>query len=34
MDIATFRADFPEFASVPLYPDAQVTYWLTLAASC
>lgn len=31
MDIATFRADFPEFASVTTYPDASVQFWLTLA---
>ncbi|SRR5258708_36069694 len=30
MDIATFRADFPEFGSAPNFPDAGVTFWLTL----
>jgi len=28
-DLATFRADFPEFATTP---DARVTFWLTLSA--
>lgn len=27
MDIATFRANFPEFADVTRYPDATVTFW-------
>lgn len=31
MDIATFRADFPEFADEATFPDSTVTYWLTLA---
>jgi hypothetical protein len=31
VDIATFRADFPEFADVGAYPNAQVTFYLTLA---
>jgi hypothetical protein len=30
MDIATFRADFSEFDQAA-YPDADVTFWLTLA---
>lgn len=33
MDIATFRQTFPEFASVSSYPDAQVTFWLNIAAN-
>jgi hypothetical protein len=28
--IAQFRADFPEFASTTKYPDASLTFWLTL----
>jgi len=28
MNAAKFRADFPEFADVAQYPDAQVNYWL------
>lgn len=31
MVIATFRANFPEFASTVKYPDAQITFWATLA---
>lgn len=31
MVIATFRANFPEFASTSVYPDAQITFWATLA---
>lgn len=31
MDIATFRAAFPEFSDTTVYPDAQVTFWLNLA---
>ncbi len=31
MDIAQFRLNFPEFASTTAYPDAQVTFWATLA---
>lgn len=30
MTPATFRTDFPEFASNALYPDAQITFWLNL----
>lgn len=32
MDIAAFRAAFPEFSSTTIYPDAQITFWSTLAA--
>lgn len=32
MDVATFRTDFPEFASTDTYPDATVTRYLTLSA--
>ncbi len=31
MVIADFRAEFPEFASTAIYPDAQVTFWATIA---
>jgi hypothetical protein len=31
MDAATFRQNFPEFASTTTYPDPQVTFWLGLA---
>lgn len=31
MDIATFRDNFPEFADIAAYPDAQVTFWSTIA---
>lgn len=31
MDIAAFRTNFPEFASTSVYPDAQITFWATLA---
>lgn len=30
--VASFRAAFPEFASTTDYPDAQVQFWLDLAA--
>lgn len=30
MDIATFRADFPEFGDTTAFPNSGVTYWLTL----
>lgn len=33
MDVPTFRAQFPEFASATTYPDAQVTFWLGIAAN-
>ncbi|MDB5448307.1 MAG: hypothetical protein JWQ97_3624 [Phenylobacterium sp.] len=33
MDAATFRQNFPEFASTTTYPDAQVTFWLGIAAN-
>ena len=32
MDIATFRAEFPEFGSQANYPDSQVSLWLGVAA--
>lgn len=28
---ASFRADFPEFASLVSFPDAQVSFWIALA---
>lgn len=31
MGAATFRTDFPEFASTTDYPDAQVNFWIGLA---
>ncbi len=31
MDITAFRAAFPEFSSTSKYPDAQITFWATLA---
>lgn len=31
MDIPAFRENFPEFASTSVYPDAQVTFWATIA---
>lgn len=31
MVIADFRADFPEFADTAVYPDAQLTFWATIA---
>lgn len=31
MDIPTFRTNFPEFASVTVYPDGTITFWATLA---
>jgi len=30
--IAQFRLDFTEFASLTKYPDAQLTFWLTLGS--
>lgn len=30
--IAQFRVDFPEFVSTTKYPDAQLTFWLTLGS--
>ncbi|MCX5495375.1 DUF4054 domain-containing protein [Kaistia dalseonensis] len=30
--VSSFRADFPEFASIVTYPDAMVAFWLTTAA--
>lgn len=29
--IADFRNNFPEFANVTVYPDAQLTFWATVA---
>ncbi len=31
MDKALFRANFPEFASTTVYPDAQLTFWSSIA---
>lgn len=31
MDIAAFRAAFPEFADIVKYPDATITFWQELA---
>ena len=31
VSVSSFRSDFPEFASVVTYPDAQVAFWLGLA---
>lgn len=33
MDPATFRGNFPEFASTTTYPDAQVQFWITVATN-
>lgn len=33
MDAPTFREQFPEFANSTAYPDAQVTFWLGVAAN-
>ena len=33
IDIATFRTDYPEFASASTYTDAVVQYWLNFAYS-
>lgn len=30
---ASFRAAFPEFSDTIIYPDAQINFWLGLAAS-
>jgi len=32
MNVATFRADFTEFANTTNYPDSMITFWLTYAA--
>lgn len=32
MDVAQFREDFPEFASVTDYPTAQVNFWAGIAS--
>jgi len=29
--VPQFRADYPEFSSTSVYPNAQLQYWLTLA---
>lgn len=31
IDVATFRANFPEFGSSTTYPNAQVQFWLNTA---
>lgn len=31
MDITAFRSEFPEFTDVTVYPDAQLTFWATIA---
>lgn len=31
VNIATFRADYPEFANAATYPDSAITYWLKVA---
>lgn len=31
MDITAFRANFPEFTDTAVYPDAQITFWATIA---
>lgn len=31
MDIAAFRTSFPEFSDTATYPDAQITFWATIA---
>lgn len=31
MIIADFRAEFPEFSDTAVYPDAQLTFWATIA---
>lgn len=31
MVIATFRANFPEFADIVAYPDSQITFWSSIA---
>ncbi|MFY3647728.1 DUF4054 domain-containing protein [Achromobacter xylosoxidans] len=31
MDLAAFRADFPEFADTTRYTDSQLTLWSTMA---
>lgn len=33
MDLTAFRAAFPEFADIARYPDAQLTFWSTLATA-
>lgn len=33
MDLAAFRADFPEFADTTRYTDSQLTFWSTLSES-
>lgn len=33
MVIADFRANFPEFSDTTVYPDAQITFWSSLAES-
>ncbi len=31
MVIADFRAEFPEFSDTAVYPDAQITFWASVA---
>jgi hypothetical protein len=31
IDVASFRTDFPEFGSVPAYPNAVISYYIALA---
>jgi Protein of unknown function (DUF4054) len=33
MDISQFRSSFPEFADIVKYPDAQISFWATLATA-
>lgn len=33
MDVALFRSQFPEFAEETAFPDAQVSFWLTIATT-
>jgi hypothetical protein len=33
MDLAAFRAAFPEFADIARYPDAMLTFWSTIATA-
>jgi len=32
-NIAQFRSDFPEFRDTTVYPDSEVTLWMTVATS-
>lgn len=33
MNIATFRANFPEFTDITKYPDSMITLWSTIATA-